>query len=66
MFSDTNLHYTAKVISDLLDPDRDGKIEDGSDLDKIRNSMNAADAGLIIGGGVSSKDEETCPNLSAN
>ena len=56
-FAATNIHYTARVIANLLDPKSSGKIADGTDLDKLREQMSASGSGLIIGGGVSAKDE---------
>ena len=42
----------------MLDPTGSGKIKDGSKFDKIRNQMSAKSSGLLIGGGVSEKDEQ--------
>jgi hypothetical protein len=61
MFAWTNLHFTALVIANLLDPQNRGKIYEGTKYDKIRNVMSAkGQLSVIIGGGVSEKDEQTC------
>ena len=56
LFAESNLFFTGKVIANLLDPTSSGKIIDGSELDKLRDAMSA-EGGLMIGGGVSEKDE---------
>ena len=56
-FAWTNLHYTATVVANLLDPAGTGKIEVGSKYDKLQKVISARGSGNIIGGGVSAKDE---------
>jgi hypothetical protein len=64
LFSESNLIYTAKVIANILDPDQSGEVEEGTDEDALRGEMSAKGSGLMIGGGVSEKDEKTCTYIS--
>lgn len=50
------MHYTARVIGNMLDPDRNGVVPENSNEDRIRDQMTAS-AGLFMGVGVSALDE---------
>jgi hypothetical protein len=64
LYSNSNLIYTAKVIANILDPDQSGKVEVGTDEFALKGEMSAKGSGMMIGGGVSEKDELTCSNIS--
>jgi len=64
LFPWSNIHFIAKPIVLELDPQKTGSIEPGTAYDVLRNELSAKSSGTILGGGVSKKDEATCPNLS--
>jgi len=59
LFPKANIHYSAKLIATLLDPSSKGEVD--ADKMELKNQMSAAGSGLIMGGGVSVEDEDTCP-----
>jgi hypothetical protein len=52
-----NMHYAAKVVASLLDPENEGVAKDGD----LRREMSAAGhMQYLFGGGASYYDEEAC------